>query len=480
MNRSMKYLYVLLLLGFSTSLKAQSGEAYTLRDCIDYALKNNITVRQSEVAVDNSQNLLNQSKAQRLPTVTGFLSGNGNTGRNIDPFTNGIVTNTIGTNNMGIGLNLPVYQGNRLKNAVERDKLSWEASAMDVQTQKNNIALQVATAYLNVLSAEDQIEVAKKQVEVTQLQLDRTTKLVQAGSLPETNLYDLEAQSANDELALINAENFRESAFLALKRAMNAPLELMFSLVKSEVPEPDMLGTAVPASSIYQTALGFLPEIKAGKIRMSAADRNIAIARSLGLPTVSLSTNWGTAYSSMAKRAGTSTNTTRAIPISAEFQGQTVPLVINWPETNYTMENIPYFNQLGNNQNWSLGLSLNVPIFNRFNVKYQTQGAQIQKRQVDLQNQATEIQIKQNIDQAYIDMLNAKKKYSATVTQSEALNKAFIAAEKRYNAGAGTFVDYNLAKTNLDRANTNLIIAKYDFIFRTKVLDFYQNKPLEF
>lgn len=478
MNRSMKYLYVVLLLGLSTSLKAQ--DAFTLRDCIDYALKNNITVRQSEVAVENSENLLNQSKAQRLPTVSGFIGGNGNSGRNVDPFTNGIVTNTIGTNNMGIGLNLPVYQGNRLKTAVDRDKLAWEASAMDVQTQKNNIGLQVATAYLNVLSAEDQIEVAKKQVEVTQLQLDRTTKLVQAGSLAETNLYDLEAQSANDELALINAENFRESAFLALKRAMNAPLEMMFTLVKSEVPEPDVLGTAAPASAIYQTALGFLPEIKAGKIRMNVADKNIAIAKSLGLPTVSLSTNWGTAYSSVARRAGGSTNTTRAIPISAEFQGQTVPLVINWPETNYTMENIPYFSQLGNNQNWSLGLSVNIPIFNRFNVKYQTQGAQIQKRQVDLQNQATEIQIKQNIDQAYIDMLNAKKKYSATLTQSEALNKAFVAAEKRYNAGAGTFVDYNLAKTNLDRANTNLIIAKYDFIFKTKVLDFYQNKPLEF
>ncbi len=476
----MKYLHILLFLVVSKGLSAQSGNSLTLRDCIEYALQNNITIRQSEAAVENSDNVLNQSKAQRLPAITGFLSGNGNTGRNVDPFTNGIVTQTIGTNNMGIGLNMPVFQGNRLKNAVERDKLSLEASLTDVQTQKNNIGLQVAVAYLNVLSAEDLIEVAQKQLEVTRLQYDRTQKLVEGGALPETNLYDLDAQKANDELSLINAENSRESAFLALKRTMNAPLEMMFSVVKSEVPDPEVLQPATSSAAVYQTALGFLPEIKAGRIRMNAADRNIAIARSLGYPTVSLSTNWGTAYSSVARRAAGMTSSSRQIPISAEFQGQTIPLVINWPESSYTMENIPYFNQLGNNQNLSFGMSVNIPIFNRFNVKYQTQSAEIQKKQVDLQNKATEIQVKQNIDQAYIDMLNARKKYAATLTQAQALNKAFIAAEKRYNAGAGTFVDYNLAKTNLDRANTNLIIAKYDYIFRTKVLDFYQNKPLEF
>ncbi|MCD8538966.1 MAG: TolC family protein [Leadbetterella sp.] len=371
----MKYLHILLFLVISKGVTAQNGTPYTLRDCIEYALQNNIGIRQSEAAVENSDNVLNQSKAQRLPTLTGFISGNGNTGRNVDPFTNGIVTQTIGTNNMGVGLSLPVYQGNRLKNTVERDKLSLEAAITDVQTQKNNIGLQVAVAYLNVLSAEDLIEVAQKQLEVTRLQYDRTLKLVDGGALPETNLFDLDAQKANDELALVNAENSRESAFLALKRTMNAPLEMLFSVVKSEVPEPETISQEASAATVYQTALGFLPEIRAGKIRMSLADRNIAMARSLGLPTLSLSTNWGTAYSSVAKRAGEITSSSRQIPISAEFQGQTIPLVINWPESSYTMENIPYFNQLGNNQNLSFGLSLNIPIFNRFNVKYQTQAS---------------------------------------------------------------------------------------------------------
>lgn len=474
----MKYFSFLLLLFTGPWAWAQSS--LTLRECIDFAWQNNIAIKQSENTVDNSSVILNQSKAAMLPTLNGMIGGNGNSGRNVDPFTNGIVTNTIGTNNVGIGLSLPVYQGGRLKTAIERDKLNLQAAQTDVATQKNNIALQVTVAYLNVLSAEDLIQVAKNQLEATNLQLDRTQKLIAAGSLPETNLYDLEGQKANDELSLINAENSRESAFLALKRGMNAPLEMMFNIVKSEVPDPSLLNNNSSVNSIYQTALDFLPEIKSGNIRLKAADRNIAIAKSLGLPTISLSSNWGTAYSSVAKRAAGSTTTTQQMQVSAEFQGQTIPFIVNMPSTSYTMENIPYFSQLSNNQNYSLGLSLNVPIFNRFNVKYQTQSAQIQKKQIDLQNKSTEIQVKQNIDQAYIDMLNAKKKYAATLTQTEVLEKAYSAAEKRYNAGAGTFVDYTLAKNNVDRAKSNLIVAKYDYIFKVKILDFYQNKPLEF
>jgi outer membrane protein len=477
----MKYLYILAFLAFSSGAWAQNSKVqYTLRDCIEYALQNNIAVHQSLATVEGNAVIANQSKAERLPTLNGFIGGNGNSGRNVDPFTNGIVTQTIGTNNMGVSLALPVYQGNRLVNALERDKLSLEASKVDVQTQKNNIALQVAVSYLNVLSAEDLIEVARKQLEVTELQYERTSRMVEGGALPETNLFDLEAQKANDELAIINAENSRETAYLSLKRNMNAPLELMFDLVKSEVPEPELLGTDATASSIYGTAIGFLPEIKAGNIRLKAADRNIAIAKSLGHPTVSLNSSWGTAYSSVAKRVGETIPGFTRTEVLAEFQGQTIPFVVNMPSNSYTMENIPYFSQLGNNQNVSLGVSVNIPIFNRFNVKYQTQSALVQKKQVDLQNKATEIQIKQNIDQAYIDMLNAKKKYSATVTQTEALEKSFVAAEKRYNAGASNIVDYNLAKTNLDRAKSNLVVAKYDYIFRIKILDFYQNKPLEF
>ena len=482
--RKISLVVLLLSAGVSQAQTRVTGSEvpvrYSLRQCIDYAINNNVSLKQSQMAVESGIVQLNVSKMAKMPTANGQFNLNGNAGRNVDPFTNSVVTNTIGTNNMGVGVSVPVYDGFRNKNTVERNQLSLEAAQMDVNAQKNNVSLQVAVAYLNVLSTEDLIDVANRQLDVTRLQMERTQKLVRAGSIPETNLFDLDAQIANDELSLINAQNNHESAILTLKQAMNAPIEMVLNVSRIEVPDPNILNYAEKASTIYQTAIGYLPEIKSGEIRIKAADRNIAIAKSLGLPTLSASTSWGTAFSSVAKRVTSSTTTSNSIPVSAEFQGQTIPFVINFPQTNYTSEKIPYFSQVGNNQNFNIGLSLRIPIFNGYNQKYQTQAATIQKKQAELTNESTKLQIRQNIDQAYITMLNAQKRYSATLAQTNALERSFKAAESRYNAGSSNFVDYNLSKTNLDRAKSNLIVAKYDYIFRIKILDFYQNKPLEF
>lgn len=459
---------------------SEVAQRFSLRACIDYAINNNVSLKQSQMAVESGIVQLNQSKVAKLPTANGQFNLNGNAGRNVDPFTNGIVTNTIGTNNMGVGLSMPIFDGSRNKNTVERSQLSLEAAQMDVATQKNNVSLQVTVAYLNVLSAEDLIDVAQKQLDVTKLQYERTQKLVDAGSLPETNLFDLDAQIANDELSLINAQNSLESAILTLKQAMNAPVEMNVQVSRIVVPDPNIINYGENANSVYQIAVGYLPEVKAGEIRLKAADKNIAIAKSLGLPSLSANTSWGTAFSSAAKRLTETGTTSNPIPVSAQFDGQTIPFVINFPQTSFASDGIPYFRQLGSNQNLNVGISARIPIFNGYNQKYQTQAAKIQKMQVDLQNQSVKLQIKQNIDQAYITMLNAQKRYSATLAQTNALERSFKAAESRYNVGASNFVDYNLAKTNLDRAKSNLVVAKYDYIFRIKILDFYQNKPLEF
>ncbi len=477
----------LFFLGFIVNSFAQtrlsSSEdpvTYGLKNCIDYAWENNVSLRQSELRAENSINNLSQSRSNLLPTFNGQFSLNSNFGRNIDPFSNTIVTQTIGTNRLGVGSSLLLYNGYRLKNTISRNELDLNASQLEVLAQKNTIALQVAVAYLNVLSAEDQIEVAQKNVEVTNLQLDRTKKLVSAGALPETNIFDLNAQLANDELQLINAENNKESTLLSLKQAMNLPANTPLQINRENVSNPDLQTYPETAAQVYQAAIGFLPDVKAAQIREEIAQKNIEIANSVGLPSISLSANWGTAYSTAAKTATAGEPSYQQIPVSAEFEGQTIPFLINFPQQNFTSEGIPYARQIGNNQNMNVGVSMNIPIFNGNNKKYQVQSAKIQKMQSELNSESTRIQIRQNIDQAYINMLNSKKTYTASLAQVEALQRSMEAAESRYNAGAGTFVDYNLARTNLDRALANQIRAKYDFIFRVKILDFYQNKPLDF
>lgn len=484
----MKYLiFTVLIFGGSLASLGQTKvtgseniEVLSLQECIQYAIKNNVSLRQSDATAKNSENTLEQSKFSKYPTVNGSYNLNGNAGRNVDPFSNSIVTNAIGTNNLGVGAGMVLFDGYRIKNTVELNKLNLEAALMDVQSSKNNVSLQVALAYLNVLSTEDLIEVSQKQIEVTRLQLDRTQKLVNGGMLPETNLFDLDAQLANDELNLVNAENNHESAILTLKQAINAPSEMNLRVSRISLPNPSILAYNEKASDVYNTAVGYLPEVKAGTIRMKAADKNIDLAKALGMPTVSLNTSWGTAYSSVAKKLIDQGSTSNPIAVSADFQGQTIPFVINFPQQNFDRVNIPYFNQLGNNQNLNLGLAVRVPIFNGFNKKFRTQGAEIQKMQVELQNESIKLQIRQDIDLAYINMLNAQKRFTATQAQVEALEKSFRAADSRFSAGSSTFVDYNLAKTNLDRSKSNLVVAKYDYIFRIKILDFYQNKPLEF
>jgi outer membrane protein len=451
-----------------------------LEECIQVALQNNLTIKQTQLTLESENVRLSQAKTLNLPIVNGFTNLNANAGRNVDPFSNAVVTRTIGTNNLGVQASMPLYDGFKNKNALNRSKLSVEAALVDVAVQKNNIALQVAVAYLNVLSTEDLIDVAQKQIESTNIQMVRTQKLVKSGAVPETNLFDLDAQLANDELNVVNAVNNYETAKLTLKQAMNIVDDTQIKPKRDGLPSLLVERYDAQVADVYKSALNTLPEIKAGEIRNKIADKNIEIAKSEGLPTVSISSSWGTAYSSVAKNLTQSGSTSQAIPVSAEFQGQTVPFVINFPQANYSSENIPYFSQIGNNQNVNIGVGVRIPIFNGYNSKYQVQGAKIQKLQTELQNESTKLQIKQNIDQAYINMLNAQKKYTATQAQVAALEKSFKASEIRYSAGSGTFVDYNLAKTNLDRAKSSLIISKYDYIFRTKILDFYQNKPLSF
>lgn len=463
----------------SGSVRAK-GEPYTLQESVDYALKNNVQLRQSQLTMQNNLNTLESSRWLKYPTVNGFFGGNGNFGRNVDPFSNSIVTQAIGTNNMGVRANAVLYDGYRIKNTVVMNELNLSAAKLDYEALKNTISLNVANAYLNVLSTEDLIEVSQKQVEVTKFQLERTQKLIDGGSLAEANLFDLDAQLANDELQLVNAINNHESAILTLKQVMNMPIADNISVVRVEVADPTLQPYPETAAQVYAEAISYLPEVKAANTRIEAALKNVEMAQALGQPTVSVNGTLSTAYSSVAKRAIAGEETFQQVPVSATFDGQTIPFVLNLPQQNFTRENIPYFNQLGNNQSTNIGVSVSIPIFNGYNTKFQTEGAKIQKLQADLQAENTKLTIRQNIDQAFISMLNAGKSYTATLAQVRALEKSFTAAESRYNAGSSNFIDYNLAKTRLDQAAANLIQSKYNYIFRIKILDFYQNKPLNF
>ncbi len=462
----------------TSSSKISKENILTLQSCIEIAQQNNLQIKQNDLAVKTSQLSLDESKFGLYPTLNGGTGFNLFSGRNINPYTNGIINNTVGQNNFNLQAGVMVFDGKMTKNTIQLNKLSLEAAGLDLQTMKNNISLQVAVAYLGILSQQDLLDVAQKQADVTKLQIERTQKFVDAGALPETNLFDLKAQLANDELNIVNSINNLETAKLSLSQLLNFTDGRSFEVTRVIVPNPDISLYPNTAQEVYQTAIGFLPEVKAAEVRKKVSKTNLEIAKATKLPTITAGANWGTNYSTAAERVIQTTEIDKRNLGNVDINGTKVPLVIETPKT--SSEKISYPKQVTGNMNTSVGINMRIPIFNGYNNKFRVANAQIQEQQADLRIESTNLQLKQSIDQAYISLSNASKRYSATQTQVGALEEAFRAASVRFEAGSLNSVDYNIAKTNLDRAKSNLIQSKYDYIFRVKILDFYQNKPLNF
>lgn len=468
-----------------TTQRASTPESLSLEECVQIAIQNNPQIRQAGLQVEVNTNNLIQSRWQRWPNL-GFNASQGlSFGRNIDPFTNQFVQRNINFNNFSLNAGVTLFGGYQLQNTIKQNDYTLKASQKDLDVTRNDIILNVALGYLQVISGQELIQVSLRQVEATQLQLERTTRLVQAGTLAESQLFDLRAQLANDELSLVNAENNLESAKLTLKQLMNLPGNENIEVSAINAPDPTLRVYEATVDEVYQIALNNLPQMQAAELRIESAKKTIEIAKSQGLPTLSLNGGVSSAFSSAAPSQrfvadGTGTTTTD-IPSQTRYvrAGEfTFPVIERVTVPNGEIKQFGYFNQLDFNRNSSLNLSLRVPIFSNYQTKYRVSNARIQQKNLEYQADIAAQQIRRNVELAYIDMVNAGKRYSATANQVRALEEAFRVAESRLSVGAINSAEYNISKANLDRSRANLIQTKYDYLFRTKVLDFYMNKPI--
>ena len=459
---------------------ASTGEKVTLQEAIDFALKNNLSIKQNSLQVEQGLNTLEQSKWAKYPSLNGGTNFNVFTGRNINPFTNGIITNTVGSNGFGLNSAVTIFDGYQTRNGIALNQLNLEASRLDLQAMKNQITLNIVVGYLNVLSQQDLLAVAQRQIEVTQTQLERTQKLVNAGSLPETNLYDIKAQLANDEVSVVNAENAIISAKLTLKQLMNSAADRDIDVVRVEVPNPNVQPYPNSSAQVYEIAQGFLADVQAADMRVKASQKGVDIAKGLKMPVISATANINSNYTTAAENVSV---TQRIVETEAGFVnvgGTRYPVIAFVPTSSTTSEKINYFRQLTGNANNSFGVSVRIPIFNGYSTKFRLTTAQINQKQSEIQADNVRLRLRQDIDQAYVNLTNSAKRFSALGKQVSALEESFRAAESRFNVGSLNALDYSISKTNLDRARINQIQAKYDYIFRIKILDYYQNKPLSF
>lgn len=482
------FLGCLLSLCFVQSSLAQTAgrgnDKWTLERCIDYAVTNNVQLKQNLVQVQTNQNNLQQSKLAMLPNLNGSANGGLNGGGlSVNPFTNSTVSNeTFTASSFSLNSSVTLYNGMVRHNTVNQNTRGLAAAKQDLLDAEQNIKLQVAQAFLNIVSNREQLKAAQLQVQTTKEQVDRTEKLYKAGAVPEANLLNIKSQLASEELNVITIENARDIATLQLQQLMQLPASEGFDIVVPDISKATLTNLPSAASEVFAFAETNQPVIKAAKERVYQADAALAVARGGIQPSLVGSASYNTSYSQLARRSVLSGVTTSSIPFTVTIPGFPDPVSgsLTQASPSFTSEKIDFGTQFSNNLSWQVGLGLRVPLFNGLAQRTQVQNAILQMRNAELGTDAARNTLRQTIEQAWLDARLAMRRLEANQKNLTSLKEAFRATDIRFNTGAMNAFEYAQAKNNLSRAEIDLIRSKYDYLFRMKVLDFYTGKPLAF
>jgi outer membrane protein len=471
MKKSMKCLITILC--FVQVTQAQTGMKLTLKECVDIALKNNQQALQADLTAEAAQVNLKQAKNVLLPDLFATLGHGFNQGRSIDPFTNAYVNRSLLFGNYSVSSSVLLFNGLQSRNLVKQNNLLYEANKLDAQQTKENIMLNVILAYLQVLNNEDLLQQSRNQLEVTNEQVSRLEALNKAGAVAPQLLYDLRGQRANDELAIISNQNALNEAKLTLAQLMNIPYDINLQVERLSV-DADQPSVLTPADDIYKTALKQLPMMQAATLRKESAEKAKAIARGGFYPTVSLIGALNTNYSNAANRE-VLVNTVE-VPSNdfVMYNGNKLPVIVE--RNTFETQKITYVNQLSNNFNTAVFLNVSIPLLNGFRARNQVALANIEIRTAQVNLQAATNQLNQQVAQAHYQLSAASSRLRTLQQQVADFSESFRTAEVRFNAGVITQVEYLLAKNNADQARINLILARYDYLFRNKILSYYQGK----
>lgn len=475
---------LLLILLFSSSF-AQSNNSkkvYTLKECIEIALQNNLTVKRSALGLKGADITLDQSRYTMLPTLNLSGSGGLNFGRSVDPTTNQFIDQQINNANVSANASLLLFNAFRVMNTIRQSVNDKAATENDLAKAKNDVILSVITLYTSVIFNQELFQNAKFQLKTTQQQLERTKKLEQAGSVPLGNVLDLEAQDATNELNLIQRENAYNLSLLQLKQSMQLPASTQLEI---EIPTLNVEDQVLSQTTeqIYDIAKQNLPEIKAAVFRVESANYGLRAARGNLYPRLSLNAGAFTNYSSASKVVNGFT-ITDPNPIIGFF-GADPNNPLNQvrsiqPDGQPLFTEKPFSNQVSDNISKSLSLGLTIPVFNGYNARANVLRSKATKEQANINLTDAENRLRQAIETAYNDASAASKTYASSAKAVKAREEAFRMTKQRYDAGASNYVDYQVSENNLFQAKSDQVRAKYDLIFKKKVLDFYQGKPIDY
>jgi outer membrane protein len=443
-----KVVTALTVLIFFFSLTARSQTKMTLQECVKVALDNNLTVKRSVYNAETFKVNLLASKAAFLPTFSANTSFGYNTGRSINPVTNTFITRETETVNASLNSSLLLFNGLRLQNSFRQNVRDSRAANFDLERVKNDVTINVVVYYVTVILNKELYENAKLQLTSSQQQLENVKKQVAAGSLPRSSELDQDATVATNELSLINQENALNLSLLQLKQSMQVPASTQFDVV---VPDLALEDLTVPqtAEEIYAISLETLPQIKSALLKVESSQYALKASKGNFYPRVTLSGSGTSNYSSASN-----------------------PNVLG--------EHYGVASQLNDNIYKSFNLGVNIPILNGLQTRTAVQRATINRAVADITLKEAENTLRQTIETSYNDAVSAAKSYAASAKQLASTEEAYRMSKQRFDNGASSYVDFIVSENNFYRSRSNLAQAKYTFILRKKVLDFYQGKPIEY
>lgn len=456
------------LLLFISSITIAQEEQLSLEDCLELALQNNIGLQRSDLETSASRIYFNRSKSAILPSINANYNYGTNNGRSIDPYTNDYIDQKLNFSNASATLDMQLFRGFELLNSIRRDRFNWKASKAETEEAKQQLVLKVTLAYFQVMNNRDLVELAKLRLQATKDQAERLKILYLEGEGNPADYTDIRGQLSADQASLIDAQKYLESAKLELANLLDRNENF-------EVAEIEQLDTITPyqvsAEEVYEEALEAFPGMEAKRLRIEAAKKDVAVARSLYSPEISLFAQLNSNYSSVARiynETGTQIVQTGQFITIDEVN---YPVLTN--KSRFSEENISYFDQLNNNLNSVVGVSVNIPIFNGFRAKQEVSLKKIQLKDSQLELEQTENDLEQEIKTAYNQMQAAYKNYFILKDQVSAYEDSYLVNEIRYKNGVSNFVEYIVSKNNLDRSRINAVNTYYEFKIRKKILDYY-------
>ncbi|CAN5583479.1 TolC family protein [soil metagenome] len=463
-------------------LSGQDVKKWNLKECVDIALENNLRIKRSFYNVETFKAGMLQAKGAFLPTLNIGGSYGQNYGRAINPVTNQFADRNSNVINVQGTSGVTLFNGLRIQNSFRQSQRDLGASNYDLQKAKNDVILSVVTSFTNVIFNQELFENAKYQLNSSQQVLDRIKKQVEAGAVALTNQLNQEAQVATNEVNAINQENALNLSVLQLKQAMQIPGSEQLTV---EIPDLQLEDLILDqnAERVYQIALESMPEIKSAMLKVESAELALKANKGAYYPRLSLNASLQSNYSSLSDVARFQADPTLPPAVGV------VPFAITAgndlvyaysPATKLYASNYGRIDQLQDNVYKSLSIQLNIPILNAFQTRSNVQRAVINKEIADITIKETQNTLRQNIETAYNDAVAASRSYNANLKQVNAQQEAYRMNKQRFEVGALNIIEYQVSENDLFRAKSDLTRAKYNFIFKKKVLDFYQGKPIEY